>query len=157
MEHEFFGSPEGTMCLHRIILAATQTIRYGSTGIRGIQEFLKLSKLNLRVASSTGALHTWVKKIEESIIRFGNEQQSKLSDGMVRKKISICQDENFHEGMPCLVAIEPVSNFILVEKMVEDRTKEEWKKAVDEGLCGLNRVLSPRENRNRHVGVSRTN
>jgi hypothetical protein len=64
MEHEFFGSPEGTMCLHRIILAATQTIRYGSTGIRGIQESLKLSKLNLRVASSTGALHTWVKKIE---------------------------------------------------------------------------------------------
>jgi hypothetical protein len=57
---------------------------------------------------------------------------------MVRKKISICQDENFHEGIPCLVAIEPVSNFILVEKMVEDRSKEEWKKAVDEGLCGLN-------------------
>jgi hypothetical protein len=138
MEQEFFGSPEGVICIHRIILAATQTIRYGSTGIRGIQEFLELSKLNLWVASSTGALHAWVGKIEESIVRFGNEQPSKLSEGMIKKRISICQDENFHEGMPCLVAIEPVSNFILVEKMVEDRTKEEWTKAVNEGVCGLN-------------------
>ena len=29
-ELEFFSSPEGTICLHRIVLAAAQTIRYGS-------------------------------------------------------------------------------------------------------------------------------
>jgi len=137
-EQKFFGSPEGAICLHRIILAAAQMIRYGGTGIRAVQEFLRLSKLDTWVASSTGTLHAWVSQLEESIIQFGNEQQNKLSNGMTRRKISICQDENFHEGMPCLVAIEPVSNFILVEKMTEDRTRGEWKKAVDEGLLGLN-------------------
>lgn len=137
-EHEFFRSPEGTLCLHRIVLAAGQTIRYGSKGIRGIQEFLELSKLDAFVASSTCALYNWVSKIDTAIIQFGQEQRSKLSEGMHRRKISICQDENFHEGKPCLVAMEPVSNFILVEKMTEERSRDEWKQAVKEGLCGLN-------------------
>ena len=137
-EHEFFSSPEGTICLHRIVLAAAQTIRYGSKGIRGIQEFLEMSELNLWIASSTGALYDWVSKIETTIVQFGHDQREKLAKGMVRKKISICQDENFHEGNPCLVTIEPVSNFILVEKMTEERSKDEWNKAVEEGLCGLN-------------------
>lgn len=137
-EHEFFSSPEGTICLHRIVLAAAQTIRYGSKGIRGIQEFLEMSELNLWIASSTGALYDWVSKIEATIVQFGHDQRHKLAKGMARKKISICQDENFHEGNPCLVTIEPVSNFILVEKMTEERSKDEWNTAVEEGLCGLN-------------------
>lgn len=137
-EHEFFKSPEGILCLHRIVLSAAKTIRYGSKGIRGIQEFLELSQLDRWVASSTGALYDWVSKIETTIFQYGCEQRSKSSEGMARKKISICQDENFHESAPCLVAIEPVSNFILVEKMTEDRSKEEWKKAVEEGLRGIN-------------------
>lgn len=81
MEQDFFQSPEGAMCIHRIVLAAALTIRYGSSGIRGIQEFLKLSKLDLWAASSTGALHTWVKKIEENIVQFGSEQSRNLSEG----------------------------------------------------------------------------
>lgn len=137
-EHDFFESPVGTVCLQRIILAAAKTIRYGSSGIRGIQEFLKLSQLDQWVASSTGALHAWVSKVEAQIIEFGHQQQTVASKGMAKKKISICQDENFHEGVPCLVAIEPMSNFILVEKIVEDRTTEAWKQAVNEGLMGLN-------------------
>src|SRR5262249_695455 len=118
IEHQFFESPEGSMCLHRIILAAVHTIRYGSSGVRGIQEFLELSGLNCWVASSTGALHSWVDGVEEAIVQFGQQQQVRLSEGMSKKRITICQDENFHEGAPCLVAVEPVSNFILVEKMV---------------------------------------
>ena len=34
--------------------------------------------------------------------------------------------------MPCLVAIEAVSNYILLEKFTEDRTAETWKKELDE-------------------------
>lgn len=141
-EFDFFRSPEGTLCLHRIILAAGQTVRYGSKGIRGIQEFLELSRLNTFVASSTCALHNWVKKMDTSIVQFGQEQKDRLSQGMSRRKINICQDENFHEGKPCLVAIEPVSNFILVEKMTEERSKDEWKYAVEDGLSGLNVEIS---------------
>lgn len=137
-EYQFFESPEGMICLHRILLAVAHTLRYGSSGIRGVQEFLELSQLDRWMAASTGALHGWISKMESTIIQFGQQQQSKLSSGMDKKKISICQDENFHEGNPCLVVIEPVSNFILVEKMVQDRSKDEWKKAVEEGMQGLN-------------------
>jgi len=39
---------------------------------------------------------------------------------MPKKKISICQDETFHPDI-CLVAMEPVSNFILLEKYDKKR------------------------------------
>jgi len=73
LEHKFFTSPAGTRFLHRLILATTHTIRYGSSGIREIQEFLEPSKLNVWVASSTGALHSWVTKVETTILRFEHE------------------------------------------------------------------------------------
>jgi hypothetical protein len=37
-----------------IVLAATTVISFGGSGVRGVQEFLRLSKLNHWVASSTG-------------------------------------------------------------------------------------------------------
>jgi len=59
---------------------------------------------------------------------------------MKPKEISVCQDENFHSD-PCLVAIEPVSNFILLEKYSESRKAQEWTKAMDEATKGLSVVI----------------
>jgi hypothetical protein len=41
-------------------------------------------------------------------------------------------------GRPCLVAIEVVSNYILVEKFTEDRKEETWHKELKCRLEGLN-------------------
>ena len=81
-EQEFFSSSEGTMCLHQILLAASMTIQYGSSGIRGMQEFIRLSKLDRWVASSTGALHGWLSKVESAIVDFGKQQQKALAHDM---------------------------------------------------------------------------
>ncbi len=55
---------------------------------------------------------------------------------MKPKEITVCQDENFHSD-PCLVAIEPVSNFILLEKYSKSRKAQQWTEAMDEATKGL--------------------
>jgi hypothetical protein len=55
---------------------------------------------------------------------------------MKPKEITMCGDETFHPEI-CLVAIEPVSNFILTEKYSEKRDAASWSKAMNEGLAGL--------------------
>ncbi len=53
------------------------------------------------------------------------------------KSITVCEDENFHSVLHCLVAIEPVSNMIIVEQFAEHRDAVTWNNAVDGGLAGL--------------------
>ena len=55
---------------------------------------------------------------------------------MSPRDITVTQDETFHDE-PCLVAIEPVSNFILVEQYAPDRQAETWKTVMNKALSGL--------------------
>src|SRR2546421_502392 len=59
-----------------------------------------------------------------------------LQHWLKRKKISVCQDETFHPEI-CLVGIEPVSNFILVEKYADNRDESSWNGAMREAVEGL--------------------
>ena len=53
------------------------------------------------------------------------------------KTITVVPDEHFHSGRPCLVAIEPVSNFIAVECYRDCRDAATWNEAIAEGKRGL--------------------
>jgi hypothetical protein len=53
------------------------------------------------------------------------------AEEMVSKKVTVCQDETLHPEI-CLVAIEPVSNFILFEKYAASRKAKEWAIALKE-------------------------
>jgi ABC-type transporter Mla MlaB component len=55
---------------------------------------------------------------------------------MTPKRITVCEDETFHPEI-CLVAIEPVSNFILLEEYAEGRDAETWTAALNQALLGL--------------------
>jgi len=52
------------------------------------------------------------------------------------KEITVCEDETFHPET-CLVAIEPVSDFILVEKYAESRSATEWTSTLQQATAGL--------------------
>jgi hypothetical protein len=56
---------------------------------------------------------------------------------MKPKTITLIPDEHFHSGKPCLVAIEPVSNFIAVECYRDRRDADTWKEAIREGMAGM--------------------
>ena len=97
-------------------MSAYQVIHFGSGGIRGLQEFLNLSKLDRLVAASFGALQEFSVRCEGYIVAFGNSEEKRLAAMMKRKKITAGLDEMFRGRSPCLVAIEVVSGFILLEK-----------------------------------------
>lgn len=133
-----FASPTGIAFLHRTILAVLFVIQYRNCGSRGLQEFLQLSGLNRWAADSTGAVHGFARRCEAAIAAFGRDQRPLLSEGMPQRKIALSEDETFHVGRPCLVAIELLSNYILVERYAEQRREEDWNAAVNEALNGLN-------------------
>ena len=134
----FFRSPVGTEALHRIVAAAHFVIQFRNCGSRGLQEFLKLSQLGEWVAHSTGTVHNFASRFETEIVAFGHEQRQILAEGMPKRKIALSEDETFHMGRPCLVAIELLSNYILVEEYAEQRRAEDWNLAVNKALKGLN-------------------
>ena len=55
--------------------------------------------------------------------------------GMALRQVTVCEDETFHPGI-CLVALEPVSNFILLEQYAEDRSAATWTQALDAAMAG---------------------
>jgi len=137
----FLATPFGAEFLQRIVLAAYKSIHFGCGGIRGLQEFLRLSQLSQFVASSEGALHSFSVRCEEHIIEVGEAEEKRLANGIKEKKVTAALDEMFRGKHPCLVAIETVSNYILLEKFTEDRTAETWESALRPRLNDLNLAL----------------
>lgn len=54
--------------------------------------------------------------MQEAIVTFGRQPREDLTKAMRPKTITVCQDETFHPET-CLVALEPVSDFILLEAL----------------------------------------
>ena len=127
----FFESPAGTAFLHRLVLGAHFVItQLGPCGIRLVCQYLDLTGLNQFVASSYGTQQKVSVQMEQALVEFDKEEKMRLAEAMKPKEITVCQDENFHSD-PCLVAIEPVSNFIVLEKYSESRKAQQWTKAMD--------------------------
>jgi hypothetical protein len=135
---KFLSTPAGKDFLQQNILAVMKLMKCGPGGIRGMQEYLHNSKLNYFVASSEGALQNFWVRCEKHIVLFGETEEKKLALKMRHRKITAGLDEMFRGGRPCLVAIEVVSNYILLEKFTEDRTANTWIRELAPRLKDLN-------------------
>lgn len=135
---DFFSRPVGAAFLQRVVLAALKITKCGPSGIAGMQKFLHDSQLDLFVASSTGALHNCWIRCEKHLIQFGEREEARLAKGMAERKITMGLDEMFRGRLPCLVAMEAVSNYIFLEKFTKDRTAETWKIELENRIKGLN-------------------
>jgi hypothetical protein len=139
---EFILTPIGADFLQRNIMAVMKLMKCGPGGIRGMQEYLRNSGLDNFVGSSEGALQNFWVRCEKYILDFGEREEKRLALGMRHRKITAALDEMFRGRRPCLVAIEVVSNYILLEKFTEDRTADTWKKELEPRLNELNIKLS---------------
>lgn len=134
---QFYASEEGVAWLHRQVLAAHLVITLlAGAGIRQVCTFLELSGLSAFVASSYGSQHKLNAALEEAVVGYAEQQREHLAAQMPQRRISVCEDETYHPEI-CLVAIEPVSNFILHERYAPDRSAATWTQALDEALEGL--------------------
>jgi len=136
-EVAFFESPEGVAFLHRLVTAIHigMTLE-GSGGIRQVCKLLERSGLSRHVASSYGAQQAFNATLEENIVIYGKQQHKTLGQAMPARDISVGEDETYHP-QPCLVALEPVSGFILLERYADDRSAKTWNEALEEAIDDL--------------------
>lgn len=106
-------TPEGVRWLHQLVLAAHFTITLqGGAGVRVVCQFLELSGLSAFVGASYGAHQGLNVALEEAVVAVAGEQRAALAQDMAHREITVCEDETFHPQI-CLVALEPVSGFLL--------------------------------------------
>ena len=75
-------------------------------------------------------------QIEEVILDYGVSQGRHLASQMTPQSITACEDETFHPQV-CLVSIEPVSDFILLEVYCQGRDATSWTTQLTTALEGL--------------------
>lgn len=135
---ELLESPDGQTFLHIILTAIHYVfVETGGCGIRLITSFLKFSKLHNFIGPSYESQRQYTKKMEEKTIEFGAKQDEKLGKLMPKKKITMANDET-HHPTPCLVGMDVISNFILIEKYSEKKDADAWNKSFDTAVKNFN-------------------
>ena len=123
---DFFESVDGVDLLHRMLVAAHLVFgEVGPCGTRPVAKFIQLTGLDRFIGTSYGCQYDFRVQLEQALVEFGEEERSRLAPQMSPREITVCQDETFHP-QTCLVAMEPLSNFILVEEYAGNRTSETW-------------------------------
>jgi hypothetical protein len=134
----FFRSASGEGFLRRILAAALVVFQQrGACGLRLIGAFLQMAQLDRFVACSRGALHPLAAHLESSLAAFRDQEQPLLAQQMKPQTITVVPDEHFHGPKNCLVAVEPLSNFILVECYRDRRDADTWTAAIRQGTRGM--------------------
>jgi len=134
----FLESPVGYRFLRRLLLALHLVFHLaGPAGIRLLSRFLELTHLDRFVAASFGSQQALAVTLQSELIGYADLEKERLGAAMPSKKITVCPDENFHGQQACLVAVEPDSNFLLLEAYHPGRDGATWTAALKGALQGL--------------------
>jgi len=132
---EFCESTAGLEFLQQLLLALHLVfVQANDCGLRSIGQFLRLSGLDQCLPPSFGAQQAFAAQLETALAEYGVEQEQRLAAQMPPREISVCEDETFHPQI-CLVAIEPVSNYLLLEQYASARDADTWNQALDQRLA----------------------
>ena len=133
----FVQTPDGVRWLQRQVVVAQLVITLlAGAGVRVGCQFLELSGLSAFVGASYGTQQPINAALESAVVALAEEQRRALAEGMPPRQVTVCEDETFHPEV-CLVGLEPVSNFILLEQYAKDRTAATWTQALTAALEGL--------------------
>jgi hypothetical protein len=134
---EFFERVPGLAFLHRLVLALHVVfVEIGACGIRLVYLFLEMTGLDRFVGTSFGSQQRINRGVEEASVAYRREEAKRLGRDMTPKDITMTQDETWTGGL-CLVAIEPVSNYILLEQTAEARDHDTWSELMLSVLAPL--------------------
>jgi hypothetical protein len=130
----FFREPCGEAFLRRLVCSILFVFtEHNACGLRQVGLCLRLAQLDAFVGSSYGALHRLAASMEAELPIFEAQQRPLLAEQMRRagrRPLTACCDENFHGPQMCLVAVEPVSGFLLLEAYADNRDAATWAAAL---------------------------
>jgi hypothetical protein len=134
----FFHRVAGLAFLPRLVLAIPLVgTEVGACGIRLVCLLLQLTGLHRCVGASYGTQQQINRRVEEAIVAYRHEERARLGHEMPGKAITMTQDETFTGGV-CVVGIEPVSNYILLEQGAPARDQDPWNALRAPALAGRN-------------------
>jgi hypothetical protein len=134
----FFQSSPGLAFLHRLVLGIHLVCtEVGACGIRLVCLLLTLTGLDRFVGASYGTQQQINRQVEEAIVAYRREESARLAKDMPAKDITLAKDETFTGGL-CLVAMEPKSNYIVLEQTAHGRDHATWHALMEKALAGLN-------------------
>src|SRR5712691_1730545 len=134
----FFHSPPGLAFFHRLVLGIHLVCtEIGACGIRLVCLLLQRTGLDRFVGASYGTQRQVNQQVEEAIVAYRREESARLAKDMPAKAITLAKDETFTGGL-CLVATEPVSNYIVLEQAAHARDQDTWHVLMEQALAGLN-------------------
>ena len=76
-------------------------------------------------------------RLKTAIVAYRQTETARLAKDMPRKDITVTQDETFTGGL-CLVAMDPDSNFIILEQLAQARDQTTWNALMAPALAQLN-------------------
>jgi Family of unknown function (DUF6399) len=133
----FFQSSPGLAFLHRLVLGIHLVCtEVGACGIRLVCLLLTLTGLDRFVGASYGTQQQVNRQVEEAIVRYRQEESARLAKDMPAKDITLAKDETFTGGL-CLVAMDPKSNYIVLEQTAQGRDQDTWNALMEKALSGL--------------------
>ncbi len=133
-----FESPTGLALLHQILLALHLIIGWmGGGGIRLISTFLEMTGLDAFLAPSYGVQQGIAVTMQQALVDFAQQETNRLAKTMPHRDITVVEDETFLSSGICLVAIEPVSGFILTETYAQSRDAQTWNETLNTATEGL--------------------
>jgi hypothetical protein len=134
---QFFQSGPGLAFLHRLVLAVHLIcVEVGACGIRLVCLLRTLTGLDRFVAASYGAQQQVNVEVEPAIVAYQHTETPHLAKAMPRTVITMTQDETFTGGL-CLVASDPVRNFIILEHLAQSRDQATWHALMAPALAQL--------------------
>src|SRR5712691_11072740 len=135
---QFFQSGPGLAFLHRLVIAFHLVcVEVGACGMRLVCLFLHLTGLDRFVAASYGAQQQVNVQIEQAMVTYGQDETTRLANGMPHKDLTVTQDETFTGGL-CLITMDPESNFILLEQLAQARDQATWHAWMEPALAQFN-------------------
>jgi len=135
---DFLEGPAGHRFLRRLVLAAHLAFHLaGPAGLRALGRFLHLAQLDHLVGASFGTQQALAVRLQQELVTYADQERQRLAATMPRKTLSVCPDENFHGQRACLVAVEPQSNFLLLEAYRPRRDGDTWTAALKQALADL--------------------
>ena len=134
---QFLESRDGLAFLHVLLTAAHLVfVQANDCGIRHLCWFLELSGLDEFIAASYGGQQDVARQMETLLIRYAEEEDQRLAVQMPPRQVTVAEDETFHPDI-CLVAMEPVSGFLLVEQYEPKRDADTWNQCLQKKLQPL--------------------
>ena len=117
-ERAFFDAPEGQRWLHMllVVLLLVVVLQCGA-GVERVQFILKALGLDKRIACSRSHLQERVITMSAMVRDFGVETTLSLCAKLGGRVVNLVADEMWLAGTMVLVALDPASGWICVQKI----------------------------------------